>query len=484
MKFIKNKLIQKMLLAVVCLALGILIFPKETPPSVTVELEVGGYDVIVNDQVIGQSTTEIDLNDLANVIESSVMEKLGYLPEEPIKIELQELFVDVIETEDINSLAIEAYISTLDNIKEQVLELNIGDTKVIVKDIEEVKSVLESSVSSLMTKDYVVDINVEMVESGVEINFVETVADDCKDSLNSIEVIEPISIEPRLAFNEEVLPVEEAVNIITKLNEKPQTYEVKSGDVPSIIAENFEINLTKLYQLNPGLEDKASRLQIGESLVVTVQEAEMSIKTSETVVSEVAIRKGYTYKNDASLYVGTNKTTFSGSDGVKEVVYNVEKVDGVEVSRTVLEEIIVNVPVDAVISTGTKALPDKGSIGTFISPLADYYLTSEFGPRWNSQHRGIDMAANYGSSVRASDGGVVSYSGWYSSYGYLVEIDHGNGIKTRYGHNSKLLVSKGDIVSQYQQIALVGSTGNSTGPHVHFEIMIDNTPVDPYLYLE
>ncbi len=94
------------------------------------------------------------------------------------------------------------------------------------------------------------------------------------------------------------------------------------------------------------------------------------------------------------------------------------------------------------------------------------------------------MAANYGSSVRASDGGVVSYSGWYSSYGYLVEIDHGNGIKTRYGHNSKLLVSKGDIVSQYQQIALVGSTGNSTGPHVHFEIMIDNTPVDPYLYLE
>lgn len=111
-------------------------------------------------------------------------------------------------------------------------------------------------------------------------------------------------------------------------------------------------------------------------------------------------------------------------------------------------------------------------------------ITSRFGMRNHTAHEGIDIAAPYGTPVCAYMDGIVVFNGWESGYGYLVILDHGKGITTFYGHNSKLLVKKGNIVSMGDKIAEVGSTGDSTGPHVHFEIRIDGVPVNPLDYLE
>lgn len=89
------------------------------------------------------------------------------------------------------------------------------------------------------------------------------------------------------------------------------------------------------------------------------------------------------------------------------------------------------------------------------------------------------MAKATGSSIKAADGGTVIYSGYYGSYGYLIEIDHGGGFTTRYAHCSELLVSKGEKVYQGQVIAKVGSTGYSTGPHLHFEVRKYGTTLNP-----
>ena len=98
-------------------------------------------------------------------------------------------------------------------------------------------------------------------------------------------------------------------------------------------------------------------------------------------------------------------------------------------------------------------------------------------------HEGIDIAAPIGTPIWAAAAGTVIYAGWLSGYGSLVLVDHGNGLATAYAHASAILVVLGQQVSQGETIALVGSTGHSTGPHLHFEVRINGVAVDPLLYL-
>ena len=127
--------------------------------------------------------------------------------------------------------------------------------------------------------------------------------------------------------------------------------------------------------------------------------------------------------------------------------------------------------------------------GALSWPTGGREITSDYGgryhPIWGRYifHDGIDIAADYGEPVHAADGGVVVYAGWISGYGNAVIIDHGNGISTLYGHNESLTVSEGEGVSKGSVIAYAGSTGNSTGPHVHFEVRENGDPVNPLGYL-
>ena len=126
--------------------------------------------------------------------------------------------------------------------------------------------------------------------------------------------------------------------------------------------------------------------------------------------------------------------------------------------------------------------------GAMIWPISGP-VTSEFGwrvhPITGSQrfHSGVDIGGDYGQSVHAAQSGTVEYAGWISGYGNAVIINHGGGITTLYGHNQSLAVSEGQSVSQGQTIAYCGSTGNSTGPHCHFEVRRNGEPVSPYSYL-
>ena len=110
-------------------------------------------------------------------------------------------------------------------------------------------------------------------------------------------------------------------------------------------------------------------------------------------------------------------------------------------------------------------------------------LTSPFGMRWGRMHEGIDIGAPQGTPIYAAAGGTVNYAGWEGGYGNLTLIDHGNGLATAYGHQSRFAVSSGQTVSRGQLIGYVGSTGHSTGPHVHFEVRVNGVPNDPLSYL-
>lgn len=134
--------------------------------------------------------------------------------------------------------------------------------------------------------------------------------------------------------------------------------------------------------------------------------------------------------------------------------------------------------------------PAATSLNRFVVPVANYKrLSSPFGMRIHpirktkKMHKGLDFSANRGTRILASDNGIVTFSGWKGGYGYTVMIDHQNGYKTLYGHCSKLLADVGDNVRRGDFIAEVGSTGASTGNHLHFEIHRRDNPVDPAPFL-
>ncbi|MBQ0725052.1 MAG: M23 family metallopeptidase [Cycloclasticus sp.] len=122
-------------------------------------------------------------------------------------------------------------------------------------------------------------------------------------------------------------------------------------------------------------------------------------------------------------------------------------------------------------------------------PVEKGWLSSHYGYRvdpFNGKkafHHGVDIAGKSGSKVLAAASGLVTWAGEKNGYGYLIEVDHGSGYVTRYGHNKKILVKVGDVVKQSDVIANMGSTGRSTGPHVHFEVLLDGKKVNPRQYL-
>ena len=139
----------------------------------------------------------------------------------------------------------------------------------------------------------------------------------------------------------------------------------------------------------------------------------------------------------------------------------------------------------AAVGNGLSRLPSTGdgvSPSGFLWPLQGV-LTSGFGPRWGRMHTGIDIAAPAGTPIHAAKAGEVIYAGWLNGYGNTVVVDHGDGIATLYGHQSRLGSTEGQQLNQGDVLGFVGSTGHSTGNHLHFEVRIDTKPVNPRPYL-
>jgi murein DD-endopeptidase MepM/ murein hydrolase activator NlpD len=130
------------------------------------------------------------------------------------------------------------------------------------------------------------------------------------------------------------------------------------------------------------------------------------------------------------------------------------------------------------------SLSRSSSVTSFVSFPSKGTITSPFGMRWGKMHNGIDIGAPMGDPIHAAMDGKVVYAKWEDGYGKVIKIDHGVGVQTVYGHCSNIDVNEGQQVKKGENIGKVGSTGNSTGPHVHFEVRVDGAPQDPIKYLK
>jgi len=301
-----------------------------------------------------------------------------------------------------------------------------------------------------------------------------------------------VSFAESVEVKEEYVPTDSLMNLgylaetLYSTKTAEVTYTVAKGDTWSEIAEDHNLTSKELLALNPGYD--IDKLQIGEILTMSasVPYLTMTVVQQERYVDSVAFDIEYT--DSADLWEGDFSVTSPGSYGASDVVANVTYINGEETERTVLSSVALREPVTEQRLRGTKKRPTWHATGTFRWPTTGR-ITSRFGGRkspggiGSTNHKGIDIAVPRGTPIYAADGGTVTYAGWMSGYGYLVQIDHGNGYVTRYGHNSSLTCTVGQHVYKGQQIARAGSTGNSTGNHCHFEVRYNGVAKNPLNYL-
>ena len=220
-------------------------------------------------------------------------------------------------------------------------------------------------------------------------------------------------------------------------------------------------------------------LEYAEKLL---KNAYVTVKTVGYITETESIDFGIEYEKTTALNAGEEKVKTEGTPGEKAIVYQVEMQNGIEIASAQASEAVIAEPEDQIVLVGTRDIPSLESL--FLQNPTRGTLTSRFGERWNRQHCGIDIGAPAGTPITAAEGGTVIYSQYNTGgYGNLVKLSHGNGVETWYAHCSLLLVSEGDVVEQGEEIGLVGTTGNSTGNHLHFEVRVNGEPVDPLYYV-
>ena len=211
-----------------------------------------------------------------------------------------------------------------------------------------------------------------------------------------------------------------------------------------------------------------------------------SIKLSTDWIYEEEIPYETEITEDDSQPEGYEEVTQEGQNGSKQTTLRLTFVNGDQTDAVVTGEKEISKPVNEKKIVGTAKTPGE-STGSFMWPVPHTHnITSYMEWRWGRMHNGIDIAGgdDYGQPIIASDGGVVTFAGNDGGgYGNYVMIDHGNGYMTVYGHASELACETGQYVGQGETIAYVGSTGNSTGPHLHFEIRLNGEYQDPLNYV-
>lgn len=309
--------------------------------------------------------------------------------------------------------------------------------------------------------------------------------EDFETGVTSIEFSEKVEVVEAYVPEADLTSLEEAVNLLTMEQEVQQIYKVQRGDTLSEISLTVGIPMDTIVEMNPDkLDDVNSTLQIDDELIITVPEPELSVIWVNREHYEETYEEEVIYIPNDDWYTNQMVTLQEPSAGFREVIADITYENKDEVGRVVVKQEVIMEAVPKIVERGTKIPP------SYIKPLSGGRLSSRFGKRKaptagaSTYHKGIDWATPIGTPIYASSGGVVAKAGWGKGYGYVVYINHPDGKQTRYAHLSKVLVSPGQSVSQGDRIALSGNTGVSSGPHVHFEILVNGVQKDPMSYLD
>jgi len=290
---------------------------------------------------------------------------------------------------------------------------------------------------------------------------------------------EDVEMQTESVAAAQIFPAEKLEELLVKGTFKDMTHTVVEGDCIGCIAKKYGITSNDIYANNPGITEN-SLIQLGQQINVTAIRPLVTVQVKEELSQQETVAFSTQINNNEKLPKGETKVIQEGRDGSKMVKYEIVKENGQVVDRKVIQQDVVTQPVAKIMERGTKVIPSRGT-GRLSWP-AKGYISSGFGTRWGRLHKGIDIAGS--GTVMAADNGRVTLAGWDGDYGKAIIIDHGNGMQTLYGHLSTINVKVGDVVEQGKQIGVKGSTGDSTGVHLHFEVHQNGRVQNPMRFLK
>ncbi len=410
--------------------------------------------VYVGDELIGSTPIAISMENFEDEIFEKIYNEYGKV----IEFENDDITFHEV-TEDIENLTTyeNVFNSTYSTIESGITYAGYsvfvnGKEELMLKTEKEIDDVLKSILSEYETKN--------TIRSGF---------------------VEEVETKPATGEIEKYSTEEDAYEYLTHSVIKTKEHVVVEGDTLWDIAWFNDITVNELLDMNPEImENDILKLETVLSLVLP-KPFLTTYTVDQVTYDDVAYRNIEIIEND-SEFKTYEKTIVEGSDGERTVTDKIEYINGYEVYRETLQEVIHIAPITRVVEVGTLQAPPKKAVGSFINPV-NGVISDVFGSR-GGRHYALDIAAPTGTPVYASDGGKVIRADWFGGYGNIVIIDHQNGYQTYYAHNSATHVSVGQMVAQGQIIASVGSTGDSTGPHVHFEVRVNGIPRNPMNYLQ
>ncbi len=416
-------------------------------------------------------------------------QELGYIDNASVYTQAAGMALDRVHNED-NSFSVEAA---------PQLSIAIKGKNAVMDDAALCDAILRTAGDSIAeaTGLYVDGEFVGSMESATELQEVfDSIKDGFYDKNNPDERAEFVQDVETVEGLFPSVSVADKQTIADKLTAEAvvrKTYTVQAGDTLSRIAVRHNMTTSELRAMNPAYA-KTDMVRIGDEMVVQLPEPLLQVKVIKTVRYSEDIDYNTVYTNNNNKPITHSVVKTAGQKGSQDIVEEITYVNGIQTQTKVVSKTVTKQPVTRVIERGTQrvntqsgsaAVPGDGiSKGQMSWPVP---ICSNMSRGFSAGHYALDIC-NGPVTVRnkpciAADGGTVTYAGWNGAYGYYIKIRHSNGLETAYAHLNAIHVVKGQTVSRNQQLGLIGSTGQSTGPHLHFEVIRNGVRVNPLYYV-
>ncbi|MDK2817687.1 MAG: hypothetical protein PWR22_2316 [Moorella sp. (in: firmicutes)] len=300
--------------------------------------------------------------------------------------------------------------------------------------------------------------------------------------VQEVKFLEEVAYEHRSVRPEEILNPEAALARLKGTTTASQEYVVKEGDSLWTIAREHGLLVDDIRAANPELQGE--RLDIGQRLRLTTAKPLLQVmvvyrqEVKEPVPYEVKV------ETNTDLLRGQERVKQAGSEGERLVTYQVVTKNGVQVEKKVIQQQVLKEPVTKIVERGTRVvLASRGGGSGRLAWPTRGIITSPYGYRGREFHSGMDIDGYVGQPVGAAEDGTVTFAGYDGGYGRMITIDHGGGLVTRYAHLSGFNVRVGQRVNRGQVIGYVGVSGRTTGPHLHFEVLVNGSFRNPSGFL-